>query len=232
MSTRSEEQHSIGDTVAQDDAGPEAIPPVPHLSARQVAVKRAIDVAVSLIAMLVLIPLTAIIAVGIKLSSKGPVFFKQARVGQNGRLFILYKFRSMYENADEIKQSLGHMNEAEGPIFKIKRDPRITKLGAILRKTSLDELPQFINVLRGEMSLVGPRPPLPLEVDKYTDYQRGRLAVRPGLTCLWQVQGRSSVSFDRWVELDLEYIRRQSLWLDLAILLKTIPAVLKGTGAW
>lgn len=228
MSTRSEEQHSKGDTVD----GPEAIPPVPHLSAWQVAVKRIIDVAVSLIAMLVLIPLTAIIAVGIKLSSKGPVFFKQARVGLNGTLFILYKFRSMYENADEIKQSLGHMNEAEGPIFKIKRDPRITKLGAILRKTSLDELPQFINVLRGEMSLVGPRPPLPLEVDKYTDYQRGRLAVRPGLTCLWQVQGRSSVSFDRWVELDLEYIRRQSLWLDLVILLKTVPAVLKGTGAW
>jgi len=228
VSTRSEEQHSKGDTVD----GPEAIPPVPHLSAWQVAVKRIIDVAVSLIAMLVLIPLTAIIAVGIKLSSKGPVFFKQARVGLNGTLFILYKFRSMYENADEIKQSLGHMNEAEGPIFKIKRDPRITKLGAILRKTSLDELPQFINVLRGEMSLVGPRPPLPLEVDKYTDYQRGRLAVRPGLTCLWQVQGRSSVSFDRWVELDLEYIRRQSLWLDLVILLKTVPAVLKGTGAW
>lgn len=232
MSTSSEEQHPIGDTVAQDHTGPEAIPPVPHLSAWQVAVKRAIDVAVSLIAMLVFIPLTAIIAAGIKLSSKGPVLFKQPRVGQNGRPFILYKFRSMYENADEIKQSLGHMNEAEGPIFKIKRDPRITKLGAILRKTSLDELPQFINVLRGEMSLVGPRPPLPLEVDKYTDYQRGRLAVRPGLTCLWQVQGRSSVSFDRWVELDLEYIRRQSLLLDLTILLKTIPAVLKGTGAW
>lgn len=231
MNTRSEERPTR-ETVAEDNSGDERTPPVPHLTTWQLTVKRTVDIVVSLIAILVCIPLTVIIAIGIKLGSKGTLLFKQARVGQNGRLFILYKFRSMYENADEIKQSLGHMNEAKGPIFKIKRDPRITKLGAILRKTSLDELPQFINVLRGEMSLVGPRPPLPLEVDKYTDYQRGRLAVRPGLTCLWQVQGRSSVSFDRWVELDLEYIRRQSLWLDLTILLKTIPAVLKGTGAW
>lgn len=218
--------------VAQSADEPRAALPVPHLSVYELAVKRMIDIAVSLIAVLVLIPLAAVVAVAIKLDSKGPVFFKQARVGRNGTLFTLYKFRSMHENADQIKQSLGHMNEAEGPVFKIKRDPRITKIGAFIRKTSLDELPQFMNVLRGEMSLVGPRPPLPQEVERYTDYQRGRLAVKPGLTCLWQVQGRSSVSFDRWVELDLEYIRRQSLWLDVTIMLKTIPAVLKGTGAW
>jgi exopolysaccharide biosynthesis polyprenyl glycosylphosphotransferase len=232
MSTRSEEQHSIHDAETQGDDEPKPALPVPHLAACELAIKRVIDIVVSLIAMLVFIPLALIVAIVIKLNSKGPVFFKQARVGRNGSLFTLYKFRSMHQNADRIKQSLGHMNEAEGPVFKIKRDPRITRVGAILRKTSLDELPQFINVLRGEMSLVGPRPPLPQEVERYTDYQRGRLAVKPGLTCLWQVQGRSSVSFDRWVELDLEYIRRQSLWLDLTILLKTIPAVLKGTGAW
>ncbi len=218
--------------VAQSADEPRAVLPVPHLSMYELAVKRMIDIAISLVAVLVLIPLAAVVAVAIKLDSRGPVLFKQARVGRNGRLFTLYKFRSMHENADQIKQSLGHMNEAEGPVFKIKRDPRITKIGAFIRKFSLDELPQFMNVLSGEMSLVGPRPPLPQEVERYTDYQRGRLAVKPGLTCLWQVQGRSSVSFDRWVELDLEYIRRQSLWLDLTIMLKTIPAVLKGTGAW
>lgn len=218
--------------VAQPADEPRAVLPIPHLSAYQLAVKRLIDIVVSLIAILVLIPLSLVVAVAIKLDSKGPVLFKQARVGRNGGLFTLYKFRSMHENADQIKQSLGDMNEAQGPVFKIKHDPRITKVGAFIRKTSLDELPQFINVLRGEMSLVGPRPPLPQEVEKYTDYQRGRLAVKPGLTCLWQVQGRSSVSFDRWVELDLEYIRRQSILLDLSIMVKTIPAVLKGTGAW
>lgn len=230
MSARSDGQHSECEEAPKDQSP--ATLPVPHLTTWQLGVKRTIDIIVSLIAMLVFLPLTALVAIAIKLDSKGPVFFAQPRVGQGGRLFTLFKFRSMYRDADQMKQSLGHMNEAEGPIFKIKRDPRITKVGAFLRKTSLDELPQFINVLKGEMSLVGPRPPLPIEVEKYTDYQRGRLAARPGLTCLWQVQGRSSVSFERWVELDLEYIRNQSIWLDIKILLKTIPAVLKGTGAW
>lgn len=232
MSLGSEERRSMNKAVAQSADEPRAALPVPHLSVYELAVKRMIDIAISLVAVLVFIPLAAVVAVAIKLDSRGPVFFKQARVSRNGTLFTLYKFRSMHENADQIKHRLGHMNEAEGPVFKIKRDPRITKIGAFIRKTSLDELPQFMNVLRGEMSLVGPRPPLPQEVERYTDYQRGRLAVKPGLTCLWQVQGRSSVSFDRWVELDLEYIRRQSLWLDVTIMLKTIPAVLKGTGAW
>lgn len=231
MNMRSEEQQPMSEVSTQGEANAPALP-VPHLKAWQKVLKRTADLGVSLVAILVFIPLTLIIAVAIKMDAPGPVFFKQIRVGEKGRLFLLYKFRSMYRDADKMKQSLSDMNEAEGPVFKIKRDPRITKVGALLRKTSLDELPQFINVLRGDMSLVGPRPPLPLEVEKYTDYQRGRLAVRPGLTCLWQVQGRSSVSFDRWVELDLEYIRNQSLWLDAKILVKTVPAVLKGTGAY
>ena len=230
MSARSERPHSESEATPMD--GATAAPPIPHLAAWQLALKRLMDIGVSLVAMLVFLPLTVVLGAAIKLDSPGPVFFVQPRVGKDGRLFRLYKFRSMFRDADRLKQSLQQMNEAEGPVFKIKRDPRITRVGAFLRKTSLDELPQFINVLRGEMSLVGPRPPLPLEVEKYTDYQRGRLAARPGLTCLWQVQGRSSISFDRWVELDLEYIRNQSLWLDIKILLKTIPAVLKGTGAY
>jgi lipopolysaccharide/colanic/teichoic acid biosynthesis glycosyltransferase len=176
--------------------------------------------------------MSILIGIAIKVNSKGPILFKQMRVGKDGRKFILYKFRSMQEGAHEVRENLNHLNEAEGPIFKIKRDPRITKVGAFLRKTSLDELPQILNIFKGEMSLVGPRPPLPEEVEEYNDYQRGRLAVLPGLTCLWQVQGRSNLPFDRWVELDIEYIRNQSLWLDFKILLKTIPAVIKGTGAW
>ena len=216
----------------ESDTKPVESPPVPHLAMWQRALKRTIDMAVSVIAMVILVLPSILIATAIRLDSKGAVLFTQPRVGLRGKLFKLYKFRSMYQDAEQRRQSLSDMNEAEGPVFKIKRDPRITKVGAFLRKMSLDELPQFINVLKGEMSLVGPRPPLPGEVEKYTDYQRGRLAVKPGLTCLWQVQGRSSISFDRWVELDLEYVRRQSLWLDFKIMVKTIPAVLKGTGAW
>ena len=203
-----------------------------RLSGRQLMLKRIFDLVVSIAVLPLAVVLGLISAILIKLDSAGPVFFKQQRIGKNGTPFMLYKFRSMYKNADEIVEKLKDLNEAEGPIFKIRKDPRITRVGAILRKTSMDELPQIINVVRGEMSLVGPRPPLPREVDKYNDYQRGRLAVKPGLTCLWQIQGRSSIGFDKWVELDLEYIRNQSLWLDLRILIKTMPAVLKGTGAW
>jgi len=196
------------------------------------AAKRGIDLLLSLAALPVVLPLGLITAAVIKLDSEGPVFFKQSRIGRGGKLFTLYKFRSMFKDADEKLDELDHLNEAAGPIFKIRRDPRITRMGGLLRKSSLDELPQIINVLRGEMSLVGPRPPLPREVERYDSHQLGRLAVKPGLTCLWQVQGRSNIPFDKWVELDLEYIRNQSLWLDLKILLKTIPAVLRGTGAW
>ena len=232
MSAASDEQTHLSGLEGEGRLESEAAPPVPHMSAWQTAVKRLADFLFSLTAVIVLAPLGLIVAAAIKLDSKGPVFFKQLRVGRNGSLFTIYKFRSMHENADQMKQELEELNEAEGPVFKIKRDPRITRVGAFIRRTSLDELPQFLNVLKGDMSLVGPRPALPKEVDKYTDYQRGRLVVVPGLTCLWQIQGRSSLSFERWVELDLEYISRQSLWLDLVIILKTIPAVLKGTGAY
>lgn len=204
----------------------------PRLAGWQLLLKRVFDLTVTIAVLPLAVVLGLISAILIRVDSPGAVFFTQRRIGQNGRPFLLYKFRSMYRDADAIVEKLKDLNEAEGPIFKIKKDPRITKVGAILRKTSMDELPQLINVLKGDMSLVGPRPPLPREVEEYTDYQRGRLAVRPGLTCLWQIQGRSSIPFDKWVELDLEYIRNQSLWLDLKILLKTIPAVLKGTGAW
>ncbi|HET6456193.1 MAG TPA: sugar transferase [Armatimonadota bacterium] len=214
---------------AVEDAEPSVRP---RLSSWQLAVKRGADLAFSIAILPLAVPIGIISAAMIKLDSPGPVFFKQTRIGKDGRPFLIYKFRSMYVNADELVSKLGHLNEAEGPIFKIKKDPRITKVGAIWRKASLDELPQIINILKGDMSLVGPRPPLPREVEKYNACQRGRLAVKPGLTCLWQIQGRSSIPFEKWVELDLEYIRNQSLWLDVKILLKTIPAVLKGTGAW
>lgn len=204
----------------------------PRLRGWQLAAKRMIDVLVSLGALPVFVPLGLLAAIAVKLDSEGGVFYRQRRVGQAGRPFTMYKFRSMYKNADGMLGDLREKNEAAGPVFKIRSDPRITRVGAFLRRTSLDELPQIINVLKGEMSLVGPRPPLPHEVENYNDYQRGRLAVKPGLTCLWQVRGRSNISFDQWVEMDLEYIHYQSLWLDFKILLKTIPAVLKGTGAW
>lgn len=195
-------------------------------------VKRSADIMVSLVCLPALAIVGTLIAVVIRLDSPGPVFYRQERVGKGGRRFTMYKFRSMFRDADKMLDDLNRLNEAEGPVFKIRNDPRITRVGRFIRKTSLDELPQVINVIKGEMSLVGPRPPIPREVEKYSAYQMGRLAVIPGMTCLWQIQGRSEVSFDEWVELDLEYIRNQSLLLDLKILLKTIPAVLIGSGAW
>jgi exopolysaccharide biosynthesis polyprenyl glycosylphosphotransferase len=174
-----------------------------------------------------------LIAISIKLTSRGPVFFKQQRSGQNGKPFTLYKFRTMVTNAEQYRHELEAMNEMSGPVFKLTKDPRVTLVGKILRKYSLDELPQFWNVLFGEMSLVGPRP-LPVdEVKRFSDFaHRRRLSVKPGLTCLWQIGGRNKISdFKDWVRLDLEYIDNWSLWLDLKILLYTIPAVLRGTGA-
>ena len=172
-----------------------------------------------------------VVAVLIKLTSPGPVFFVQNRVGMNQRQFKLYKFRSMVANAEERKSDLLHLNERDGPAFKIENDPRITRIGRFIRKTSIDELPQLFNVLSGEMSLVGPRPPLPEEVKKYEWLFRKRLSVKPGVTCIWQISGRNNVSFDRWMKMDHEYIENWSLWLDLQILLKTIPAVLFSRGA-
>jgi exopolysaccharide biosynthesis polyprenyl glycosylphosphotransferase len=193
--------------------------------------KRAMDVLGSALFLISFSWLYAIIALLIKWTSQGPVFYKQERAGINGRRFMFYKFRSMVMNADKKVADLAHLNEMDGPVFKIKNDPRVTPVGRFLRKYSLDELPQMWNVLKGDMSLVGPRPPLPSEVKKYDSWHRRRLSIRPGLTCLWQVQGRNAIDFRRWMELDLAYIDNWSLALDLKILLKTIPAVLGGRGA-
>ena len=193
--------------------------------------KRLLDLLISLALLVLLTPLMLIIAALIKITSPGPVFFIQKRLGLNKRLFDLYKFRTMVHNAEELMEELEELNEVSGPVFKISRDPRVTPLGRLLRKTSLDELPQLLNVLKGDMSLVGPRP-LPLRdyAGFEQDWHRRRLSVQPGITCLWQVQGRNSIPFERWMELDIEYIDRWSLWLDLEIILKTIPAVLRGSG--
>lgn len=195
--------------------------------------KRFLDILGSVIALILLLPLFVVLAVIIKLTSPGPVFFVQVRVGQFGRNFSFYKFRSMYVDAEARKAALLSQNQsADGVIFKMKNDPRITPIGRILRKTSMDELPQFLNVLFGDMSLVGPRPPLPSEVAQYSLEARKRLNVRPGLTCLWQVSGRSDIPFKEQVSLDKEYISSRSLKQDILILLRTIPAIISGRGAY
>ena len=195
--------------------------------------KRFFDILLSLLALIVLLPLFIVIAIAVKLSSKGPVFFIQERVGLYGRNFFFYKFRSMYQDAEVRKAALMDQNQsADGVIFKMKNDPRITPVGRILRRTSMDELPQFFNVLFGDMSLVGPRPPLPSEVALYSLEDRKRLNVKPGITCLWQIKGRSDIPFKEQVKLDKEYIRSQSLWKDLLILIRTVPAILSGKGAY
>jgi lipopolysaccharide/colanic/teichoic acid biosynthesis glycosyltransferase len=170
-------------------------------------------------------------AILIKLTSHGPVLFRQKRCGHNGRQFVMYKFRSMIDNAEQRRLELEPLNEMDGPVFKSSRDPRITIIGKIIRRFSIDELPQVFNVLRGDMSLVGPRPPLPEEVARYERWQRRRLSMKPGMTCLWQISGRNEVSFEDWMKLDLTYIDNWSLLLDLKILLKTVPVVLLGRGA-
>jgi exopolysaccharide biosynthesis polyprenyl glycosylphosphotransferase len=189
------------------------------------------DVTGSALGLAVLSPLFALVALFIKATSPGPVLFAQERMGLNGRRFKCLKFRTMIVDAEARLAELQHLNEVDGPVFKIRRDPRITKIGVFLRKASVDELPQLWNVLRGDMSLVGPRPPIPAEVEKYERWQRRRLSMRPGITCLWQISGRSNVDFDRWMRLDLNYIDNWSLALDLVILLKTVPAVLTTRGA-
>jgi exopolysaccharide biosynthesis polyprenyl glycosylphosphotransferase len=195
-------------------------------------IKRCVDVAGAVAGLALCAPLFLVVAVLIKSTSKGPVFFKQERYGLGKRTFRIYKFRTMVENAEAAQSALEHMNENSGPVFKIFKDPRITKVGAFLRKTSIDELPQFFNVLKGEMSFVGPRPLNLRDVGRFSEaWLMRRFSVKPGLTCLWQISGRSTVSFDRWIELDLEYIDHWSLKMDLKILAKTVPAVLRGTGA-
>jgi exopolysaccharide biosynthesis polyprenyl glycosylphosphotransferase len=195
--------------------------------------KRLLDISASAVLLVLLSPVFLVIAVLIRLEDPGPVFFKQIRVGRWGTLFTMWKFRSMYTDAEARKAALMADNEmAGGVIFKMKNDPRVTRVGRIIRKTSIDELPQLWNVLRGEMSLVGPRPPLPQEVDLYSLSDRRRLDVIPGITCIWQISGRSEIPFDQQVELDVQYIESQSFWTDLKILLKTVPALLFGTGAY
>ena len=193
--------------------------------------KRAMDIVGATVALIVFSPIMVAVAIAIKLTSKGPVIFKQQRAGLGGKPFTFYKFRTMFENADTMKENLLHCNEQIGPVFKIKADPRITTVGRFLRKTSIDELPQLWNVLTGDMSLVGPRPPTLDEVPHYETWQYKRLAVTPGITCIWQVSGRSKIGFEDWVRMDIRYTKARSLIHDIKILLRTIPAVISQRGA-
>jgi exopolysaccharide biosynthesis polyprenyl glycosylphosphotransferase len=197
----------------------------------QLFVKRLMDLFGSALLLVLLSPLLLVTAAAVKFTSSGPVFFGQERIGMNKRRFRLLKFRSMVVDAEERKKELAHLNEMDGPTFKIRKDPRVTRVGAILRKLSIDELPQLINVLKGDMSLVGPRPPLLSEVDLYDWTDRRRLSIKPGITCLWQVSGRNELTFEEWMILDRKYIDNWSVWLDLKILLMTVPVVLFGKGA-
>ena len=203
-----------------------------RLFAYEDALKRLLDIALATVGLIASLPLWLGIAAAIVLDSRGPAIFVQERVGLNGRRFRFYKFRSMYADAEQrLGEVLVH-NEIDGPVFKMRNDPRVSRVGAFLRRTSLDELPQLINVLKGDMSLVGPRPPLPGEVEQYRPADIVRLSVKPGLTCLWQIRGRSQVGFERWMEYDREYVSNVSLWLDVQILLRTVWVVLSCRGAY
>jgi len=198
----------------------------------QLGIKRVVDIAASVFLLLALAPVFLLAAVAVKLTSRGPLFYVQDRVGKDGRVFHLAKFRSMRDGAHMEIDDLRHLNQLDGPVFKIKDDPRITPAGRFMRKYSIDELPQLVHVLTGKMSLVGPRPPLPAEVATYNEWHRQRLLVKPGVTCIWQVSGRSDLDFQTWVSLDVEYIRTWRPWLDFVILLRTVPAVITAKGAY
>ncbi|MGH9786175.1 MAG: sugar transferase, partial [Terriglobia bacterium] len=193
--------------------------------------KQAMDLALGVVLLVLTAPLLAAIALLVRLTSPGPAIYRQLRCGLNGRKFWFYKFRSMYQDADQMQAEVAHLNEMDGPVFKSSRDPRVTPLGWFLRRTSLDETPQLFNILKGDMSFVGPRPPLPQEVAQYEKWQRRRLRMKPGLTCLWVLEGRNQINFARWMKLDMEYIDNWSLSLDFKILLLTVPRVLTGRGA-
>lgn len=194
-------------------------------------IKRFFDICLSTAALVVLSPLLLVIAILIYLEDKGPVIYSQTRIGKDGRAFKLYKFRSMCVDADEKLKDLQKLNERDGPVFKIKNDPRVTKVGIFIRKTCIDELPQLVNIIKGDMSIVGPRPPLPNEVEQYNSYQKQRLLVVPGLTCYWQIQKGEETTFDEWVELDLKYIKERSILLDFRLILLTFKVILSGKGA-
>ena len=185
--------------------------------------KRAMDIIGSLCGIILLSPLLIIVALAIKIEDpKGSIFFSQQRCGKDNKLFPMYKFRSMVSNAEELLEELMEHNEMDGPVFKIKEDPRITRVGKFIRKTSIDELPQLFNILKGDMSIVGPRPAIPHEVAEYSHYHKQRLLVKPGLTCIWQVSGRNSIGFEEWMDMDLEYIEKRNLWMDIKLIFKTV----------
>lgn len=202
------------------------------LRGMNVVLKRIADIVGSMLLLITLSPILIMLGLAVKLDSRGGVFFRQTRIGKNGRAFSMLKFRSMRQDAEQDRQTLASANEASGPVFKIRNDPRVTRIGAFLRKYSLDEFPQLWNVLKGEMSLIGPRPPLPSEVEQYNDYHWRRMDVLPGMTGLWQVSGRSDLKFEEWIDLDIYYIERWSFALEMKILLKTIPVVIRGSGAY
>ena len=222
-------------TYSLNEVKPTVVRPLIHSprwrSRSRLVCKRAIDVVVSAVLMVLLSPFLLILSVLVRVTSPGPVFYRWRVVGEGGHPFLGYKFRSMTMNADDLKRTLIEQNEMVGPVFKLTHDPRVTPLGKWMRRYSLDELPQLYSVLKGDMSLVGPRPPLVMEYAQFTDYQKQKLEVKPGITCLWQVSGRNDVvDFDEWVALDLEYIRNWSLLLDLKILVKTVREVVVGSG--
>ncbi|EKY29473.1 sugar transferase [Clostridium celatum] len=183
--------------------------------------KRVTDIFLSAIGLILLSPILLIVAIAIRIDSKGPIIFKQDRVGKDGKIFSMYKFRSMIVNAEELKTKLETKNEMSGPMFKMKNDPRITKVGRFIRKTSIDELPQLINVIKGDMSLVGPRPSLPKEVEQFSPWMLERLKVKPGITCYWQVMGRNNIAFEEWMKLDVKYVHEMNYWLDIKLIFKT-----------
>lgn len=184
-------------------------------------IKRIIDIIGSLFGIIILSPIMILVSAAIRIESKGPIIFSQERVGKNGKLFKMLKFRSMVQNAEQLLDKLKDKNEMSGPMFKMKDDPRITKVGRFIRKTSIDELPQLFNVLKGDMSLVGPRPNLPREVDKFNSYQKQKLIAKPGLTCYWQVMGRNEIDFEDWMKLDIKYVKERNTWVDIKLIFKT-----------
>jgi len=195
------------------------------------SLKRFIDIVFSLFALIIFSPLLILIAEAIKLDSEGPVFFEQERVGLNGKHFKMYKFRSMCVDAEEKLEGLREKNEMSGPMFKMSKDPRITRVGAFLRKTSLDEIPQLFNIIKGDMSLVGPRPNLPREVEKFTEEQKRKLIAKPGLTCYWQIMGRSNIDFEDWMKLDIKYVEERNTWVDIKLIFMTLSVLFGDDGA-